>query len=267
MDWLICNPSDTDPRLVELRTKLDAFYARPAHYPAFEQPANKTSDWQTMNGAIAGLLERKPLIRVLELGAGRTAFPSHLGDRRSAVDFHVQDITPINGDYLAAHADVVHIADISQLTGTYDLIYSTYVFEHVTNPRSFLEHVDRLLAPGGWHFLFCPRYDNPFYICPSLRHRSRRCQAIVTAKLLRSRLAVALTGRPAFWINCDPSLFYLPWRRDNDAIHLVSRQSVELWHRRMGYSVRRVSPRMNTAKEQVFVSLARLSVGFQKPQG
>lgn len=267
MDWLICDPSDGDPRLIELRARLDAFYAQPRDYSAFQQPAVQTSDWQTMDSAIDALLVHKPRIRVLELGAGRTAFPAHLGERRTRVEFHVQDITHINADYLSQHADFVHIEDISQLTGSYDVVFSTYVLEHVSNPRSFLQHADRLVAPGGWHFVFCPRYDNPLYVCPSLRHRTRLCQASVAAMLLRSHVASRLTGRPRFWINSDPALFHGPWRRDTDAIHLVSRQSIEMWHRDHGYSVHRCAPAVKTIRERLLVRLTRLSDGFQKLRG
>ncbi len=263
-DWLLCNPRRDDPRVAALRRRMDDFYRTSTDYTAFHQPAVKSREWAMMDAAVDAIIASKGHARILELGAGRTAYLQHVATRRKAIEFHCQDVTPVNADYLKHHADRLHVGDISDLDGEYDLIFSTYVLEHVCNPELFLEHVDRLLAPSGWHFTFSPRYDSVFYVCPSLRHQPLRVQAAANVRMALGRMTAAVMRFPRFWINCDPAVLHAPWRRDADAVHLVNRRAIEAWHRQRGYSVQRVTQASHSWKEWLLVRHLLLSNGFQK---
>lgn len=263
-DWLLCNPRRDEPRVAALRRTMDDFYRTSTAYTAFHEPAVKSREWAMMDASLDDIIASKGHARILELGAGRTAYLQHVAARRPAITFHCQDVTPVNVDYLQRHADRLHIGDIAALDGQYDIIFSTYVLEHVCDPERFLEHVDRLLAPGGWHFTFSPRYDSVFYVCPSLRHQPPPVQVAANVRMAIGRMTAAVVRTPHFWINCDPAVLHAPWRRDADAIHLVNRHAIETWHRQRGYSSQRLTQASHSWKEWLLVRHLLLSNRFQK---
>ena len=235
--------TEDDPRVSELRLKLDGFYERPVKYAAFEYKMQILPDhWapivKEIQRRVASKRSESP-IRVLEFGAGRTGFGTFVGDLRKALRFEVQDVTPYNHDYLLGQADQVHICDLSQVKGPYDIIFSTYVFEHICSPRKTLEQLLKLLAPGGAMFIAAPRYGFPLYVPPSARHYTRCSQLIISAWLSLQRLAAMIDRKPRFWIHTDPAVFRGPWFRDADAIHWVSLLDIKLSIPH-GYSCERV---------------------------
>src|SRR5690606_23757795 len=120
----------------------------------------------------------------------------------------------------------------------FDLVFSTYVLEHVSAPRDFLDNVRRLLAPGGHHVIVSPRYDLRGYLCPSLRHLGLLERARVAAQVRMTRLKVALDRRPRFIVSLEPAVFHVQnWYRDSDATHLVARRDIVDWHVQHGFSV------------------------------
>ncbi|MEM9213299.1 MAG: methyltransferase domain-containing protein [Cyanobacteria bacterium P01_F01_bin.150] len=111
---------------------------------------------------------------IFEFGAGCTRFSWHLeSDLRSKVSYDVQDVTYVNFDYLKEEADSAHIGKIQDVDNNYDIIFSTFVWEHITDPQSTLQHLLILLKPGGSIFIVSPRYEFPFYISPSEKHLSK----------------------------------------------------------------------------------------------
>jgi SAM-dependent methyltransferase len=242
MMGLIRDPRAADQVLVELRQRLDRFYSTTTDYTAFQATESRDELYALLDPALDEIKNRSGTVRVLELGAGRTGFPVYLKKRALPVQFTAQDVTASNEDYLRQHCQAVHIGDIAQIQEQFDLIISTFVLEHVSAPREFLQHVRRLLAPSGYHVVFCPRYDVPGYVCPSLRHLSKPNQLLVSTALTASRLLTRLDRRPRFWVNADPSMFHGPWYRDADAVHLVGRYDIEQWHRNNGFEVTRLRP-------------------------
>jgi len=186
---------------------------------------------------LAKLLAMKNRIRVLELGAGRSVFGTFAREFRERMEYHVQDVTPKNCEHLQSQADHVHIGDLREIAGKFDLIFHTFVFEHVSAPRSFLEQIKNRLEPGGFHVIVCPRYDLPGYVCPSMRHISRLGQMMHSVFLASTRAMARIDRRARFWVNADPAVLHVQWYRDADAVHLVSRFDVEQWHRRNGFEV------------------------------
>lgn len=100
---------------------------------------------------------------VLDLGAGRGAQFESTGymNRLIRLQGRVRKLIGVDVDPAVMqnpHMDEVHIIDpkapLPFETGTFDLIYSDWVIEHVERPEAFVAEVHRLLKPGGW---FCAR--------------------------------------------------------------------------------------------------------------
>jgi SAM-dependent methyltransferase len=211
-----------------LRQRLDGFYSSATAYPDFQEQIDKSDFWAPILARVRDGVAGGGTSRVLEFGAGRTRFGTFLGELRPAVVFHTQDVTPINRDHLSTQADEVLIRDLKGVDGPYDVIFSTFVWEHVTDPRAVLEHLLRILSPGGSLFIACPRYDMPGYVPPSARHYSRIRQALVNAALMWRRLVALATRRPGFWIHHDPAVFHAPFFIDADAVHWASLHDLRL---------------------------------------
>ncbi|PYU01221.1 MAG: hypothetical protein DMG38_04190 [Acidobacteria bacterium] len=214
--------SEHDPRLVQLEHRLRGFYASCQSYDAFKTVNSKPEFWAPIRANIAQMAARGQC-RVLEVGAGRTGFAAYLGEElRGRVFFAVQDVVDRNAEHLFAVADRVYIGEITRISERYDVIFGTFMFEHLTRPKATLRHLLTILRPGGSVFLACPRYDFPFYISPTARHLSRVRQLVIAAWLVLERLRVLGGGQPRFLIHLDPAIFHKQWFRDADAVHWVS---------------------------------------------
>lgn len=242
LNALLCNPGMSSETIRSLSRNLDQFYRQTQSY-VWDQEVSNHAKWFSLMDPwlVRGRRQEKPL-RILELGAGKSTFCEHIKLGREGIEYCVQDITDTNFAYLSKVANEVTIGDISSVKGSYDVVFSTFVFEHVSSPSGFLQQVDRLLNPGGVHVLVCPRYDFPGYVCPSLRHLPRGKQLMIVSRLACSRIATRFDRQPRFWINADPAVFHRPWFRDADAVHIVSRFDVERWHVARNYEVHRLLP-------------------------
>lgn len=152
---------------------------------------------------------------VLEVGAGISLAYQKL----PFCNYHAQDVVSRNRTYFEER-NIFFETNALSFNKKFDLIFSTYVFEHVSNPQYFLEFYINLLNHSGRLVILCPRYDLPLYIPPSLRHLSRAKQLrIMLSFWLDSFLGISKNYFP---INVDPACFSQKWKRDFDAIHLVS---------------------------------------------
>ncbi len=106
-------------------------------------------------------IERLPRdLRILELGAGGGFFASEL-DRRGFTNLTLSDFT---GTTLAAlrhgmpHAKLVGAdgARLPFLDGSFDIIISTDVIEHIPEVEQHIAEVARVLAPGGRYYVKTP---------------------------------------------------------------------------------------------------------------
>ena len=213
---------EEDRRVAQLRTKLDAFYGSPEEYSAFLEPNWKPEYWAPIKQSALERVSKTGRCRILEIGAGCTSFGSYLGELREQVEFHVQDVTPANKAHLATQADAVNVVDVLSISDKYDIIFSTFVWEHVSSPRQTMSHLMTPLNPGGSIFVASPRYDFPFYLSPSARHLTRARKTAIAIWLLWRRTRVLLGGRADFLIHLDPAVLRSRWFRDADAIHWVS---------------------------------------------
>lgn len=213
--------SEHDPRRGQLEHRLRGFYASCQGYDP-ESANSKPEFWAPIRANISEIATRGQC-RVLEIGAGRTGFAGYLGEElRGRVFFAVQDVVDRNAAHLFAVADRVYIGEVTQISECYDIIFGTFMFEHLTRPQATLRHLLAILRPSGSLFLACPRYDFPFYISPSARHLSKACQLATGAWLMLQRLRVLCGGEPRFLIHLDPAVFHRQWFRDADAVHWVS---------------------------------------------
>jgi SAM-dependent methyltransferase len=109
----------------------------------------------------------KPGGRVLEIGGGRhPAIPANV---KEELGLHIvgQDIS--EGELLRAPAglyDRILVGDVStlQMTGSYDLIFSRAVLEHVEDPAAAIANLARVLAPGGIMAHVLPCRNAPFAV-------------------------------------------------------------------------------------------------------
>lgn len=239
---LVSKPSLADQKTKELRSRLDAFYSSTIDYSAFNCEQDQSCWLRLLEPYIDSLLEKYENIRVLEIGAGRSGFSKHFKKKMDKIEFHVQDVTSANKDYLETVANEVHIGDLSDVPGIFHLIFSTFVFEHVANPTEFLVEVDKRLIAGGVHAVFCPKYDFPGYVCPSLRHLHFLIRYLTSVRLFSSMIWSRISGETRFWVNFDPAVFHVPWYRDADAVNLVTRSDIEIWHRQYGYQITILKP-------------------------
>jgi 2-polyprenyl-3-methyl-5-hydroxy-6-metoxy-1,4-benzoquinol methylase len=254
-----------DTRVQDLRLRLEQFYAK-ENYPAFHEGNNHVIFWKPLKDTVERHLSSRSgatgKLKVLELGAGRTTFADLLGPARREVDFHVQDITDRNLDYLKSQADEVHIQPLTSLKGSYDLIFSTFVWEHLTNPRECLDHLLTLLTPGGSLMFIAPRYDFPFYVSPSCKHLSKLQRFSVSFWIMWKRLQTIITRKPLFLIHTDPAILHTPWFRDADAIHWVSAWDLK-FYLGANYNLRRIRFPMEGYYGQIWEKFCLLFVEIQ----
>lgn len=99
----------------------------------------------------------RPNFCVLDLGAGRGAL-RHLDMRQPDVHVCGSDIDAAVEDNQQIDAGRVIDADgrIPWEDETFDLAFSSFVWEHVENPRHFLGEVRRVLKPGGTYLAQTP---------------------------------------------------------------------------------------------------------------
>ena len=218
---------EQDERAAGLRTSLANFYQTVKDYDAFQERNYKPDFWNPIREEVRRVVARSSQCAVLEFGAGRTGFGDFLDDLRASTEFHVQDVTAQNREELETGADCVHIGNLLDLHGSYDVIFSTFVWEHLTSPRATLAHLLTMLTPGGTLFIASPRYDFPFYLSPSIRHLPRLARLKIAFWLVSKRIRVVISRQPDFLLNCDPAVLHRPWFRDADAVHWVSQFDLE----------------------------------------
>jgi|APCry1669189241_1035207.scaffolds.fasta_scaffold22747_2 SAM-dependent methyltransferase len=264
--------SESDESVNQLSKRLLDFYNDPGQrYNAFEGESKLDGYWEEVARRIEELAsdERRggDPVRVLEIGAGRTGFPRFMQGRRGQMLFVAQDVTTRNADHLQQVADGVHLGDLESCRGEFDVIFSTFVWEHIPRPVEALEEMLRLLAPGGSLFLFSPRYDALGYVPPALRHLSWAESIAASSRLHAARWRSFFRGTCDFFIVSDPAVFNCTaWFRDADAVHLVSRRDLRNYAKRRGLVVRDCWPRHEKMRYTVLEYLTKLCVEVRHRQ-
>lgn len=226
--------SEAHPLFEDLQRLLSEFYDTHTEYFSQAAQNNHSSYYDLYLPIIDELIQSNPerRIRVLEVGAGRSSFPRWLEEkqRRAQVEVTLQDITPSNESWLLENADHVIVCDATAQIpgGPYDLIFCTFVYEHLIRPDRFLENAMAALKSGGVLIITAPRYDFPGYTPPALRRHSRLDRLVWNAALAVRKSRQVLSGRPQFWIATKPAVLNGPFYRDADAVHLVSKTDIRM---------------------------------------
>ena len=259
-----------------LRERLDAYYTKPAGYKAFEKPSSQTDWWNHITDAIRVRSANGFKVKVLEVGSGVTGFPHHLEQLgiRDLVELHTHDVTSHNAEWLHSVADQVHFGEISEidLPGGFDIIFSTYVLEHVSNPFTHLETLWKQLQSRhtsvgeGSLFLISPRYDLFGYLCPASRHEPTISKLKLLLIQWGARCRAIIAGEPQFLIQTDPAIFHRPFFLDADAVHWVSIHDIRAWARTKGSKLRslRSTPMRLFSKQWLIRNYATLAVEIRK---
>jgi len=252
--------SEENPLITELRTRMDLFYQNTQDYSAFQVVNELPEQWHYVREAILAILKEKPICRILEIGAGKSGFASFVQDLHPSLHYTAQDVTRANEEHLKEAANAVHFSSVTQIDGElFDVIFSTFVLEHVSDPRQTLEKLFSSLAKGGKLFIFCPRYDVPFYLPHSADHYSAARRFGIGIFLALARLWTLLTQRPLFLIHTDPAIFHLPVYRDRDAIHWTSLWDLQLFFHGRGH-MERLKLKSGNTKDWIVKNLLQINV-------
>ena len=262
---LVSTAGVNSDEIQSLHQRLISFYNTTTDYTAHKARSAHTAWLKLVSDEInRKFLHKSAPVKVLEAGAGLgSSFDKVQGLECSRLHYTAQDITKTVSDRLAKIADTVHIGPLETMDGQFDVIFSLFVLEHVADPAAFLTQVDRLLAPGGTHIVICPRYDVPGYVCPSMRHlRATQLLRVEAYRHARNALTRHEAAEPSFWVNTDPALFHRAWRRDADAIHIVSQNHLIRWHVRRGYRARQLTPGWGGLLDLLVKRFATVSFAF-----
>ena len=215
-----------EAQIADLEAKMLHFYQTVPDYTAFENTSHHPALWDRVIQHVRSWSATDP-IRILEVGAGRSGFArylqKHAPELRCRLHLGFQDVTAKNEDFLRDEGDSVFIGRVEAVEGEWHVVMHAYVLEHVVRPISFFESILRLLAPGGFHLFLSPRYDRVVYLPPALDHLSRGERWAIAYK-------AAFSNR-GFWLLSDPAALHLPFQRDRDAVHPVSRRAIVHLHR------------------------------------
>ncbi|MEI6561943.1 MAG: class I SAM-dependent methyltransferase [Verrucomicrobiota bacterium] len=255
--------SEDNPLTEALRARMDAFYQSTQEYCAFQEVNDLPNQWRYVRAAVEAVLQKKPVCRILEVGAGKSGFARFVQDLKPSLHYTAQDITRSNEEHLSQAADAVHFNSIGALEGEFDVIFSTFVFEHISDPRRTLEKLFSSLTLGGKLFIFCPRYDVPFYLSHSADHYGALRRLGISLWLVSARLWACLTRRPLFLVHTDPAIFHLPVYRDRDAIHWTSLWDLEAFFRRRG-RIERLKLTSGNTKDWIVKNLLQINVGITR---
>ncbi|MCX6966534.1 MAG: class I SAM-dependent methyltransferase [Verrucomicrobia bacterium] len=243
---------------------MDLFYQNTSDYTAFKLVNALPEQWNYVRAAILETLEKKPLCRILEFGAGKSGFPGFVEDLKPSLHYTAQDVTRANEAHLLQVADAVHFSSIGQIEGEFDVIFSTFVFEHVSDPRQTLEKLFSFLTLGGKLFIFCPRYDFPFYLSHSADHYSALRRLGIGVWLALARLWSCIARRSLFLVHTDPAIFHLPaFYRDRDAIHWASLWDLEAFFRGRG-RLKRLKLASGGIKDWIVKNLLQINVAITR---
>ncbi|MFN3590113.1 MAG: class I SAM-dependent methyltransferase [Spirosomataceae bacterium] len=224
------------PEQNKLRKSLDYFYSNVSDYTVFLQESNQIGCWSQFVTEVKQHISDKGFCNILEVGAGRSGFGKYLlqNGLKEQVFLMSQDVTNQNKEYLEEFGDEVFVGDVSEVNRKFDLIFSTYVLEHVVDPLSHLGNLVNLLEEDGDLCIFSPRYDLPFYLPPSTRHLGTLKRIEFSIKHVYSRIATFFTNKYQFLIHDDLACFHGPFFRDSDAVHWVSKMDITIFAKKMG---------------------------------
>jgi hypothetical protein len=210
-----------------LERRLAAFYDTAQGYYDCSSDSDKSRFVAPIVAIARSICERKGHVNVLEIGAGKSQAPELFlrGLRGLSYRLDLQDINDRNASFHERWGVKLHAGPIDCLPAdrTYDLVFGLFVYEHLCAPIKVLDALRARLEPHGTIVLVSPEYVMPFYVPPALRHLPAWKRWMATMSLFLSSLLTRVTGTPSFRVFSEPAVFHGTWRRDADAVHMVSK--------------------------------------------
>jgi 2-polyprenyl-3-methyl-5-hydroxy-6-metoxy-1,4-benzoquinol methylase len=248
MNNIILQPetSYTKEELKTISKKLLDFYDSSIKYTAFLEKSDHKVLWSeiTKNINISKNNNYKK-IDILEVGAGKTGFGEYIKEFKldTFINYYAQDITKKNLVWLKKNANFIISDDLKnkKYHNKFDIIFSTYVLEHVVQPQTHLNTLFKSLRKNGSLFLFSPRYDFPGYTCPSIRHSTLFNRINVVFKQIFYRIKSFFLKKPMFLIQSDLAIFYKDFYTDADAVHWVSSIDLKYWAKQKSAIFRKIN--------------------------
>lgn len=230
-----------------IKKNLFDFYNNEKDYLDFIETRDKSKFWEPIYKEIKKKVSHKKPCSILEFGAGRSGFAYYIELPKAGIVYDIQDITTRNiGQYENYAIRNFYDVELSSITTKYDIIFSTFVWEHIFNPVDILNHLLNLLKPEGKLIICSPRYDLPFYLSPSANHYSPLNKFKIALRLLLERIKTLIGVSPGFIIHLDPAIFHRKWKRDYDAIHWVSFYDLYKYLDRAKYSMKKIKIKSNS---------------------
>ncbi len=235
--------------LIELNKRLAGFYNAQEAKSYFDRAESDNESWDGKPYHEAIRSAMKPGMEVLELGCGSGHAVSNIQDREvkyTGVDWSQGQVERNRQRYgEAARFIDASLYEVPLPDGTFDLVFSTYVLEHLVWPHRFLDEALRLTKPGGQLIILCPEFRHEHRI-PSLRYTSRvaplkdkiRSGHVIDTLLHAWRRYGSFPAtirkhyprrRFPFLINLEPSCLEGPYYPDNDAVYFVDQDEVRAY--------------------------------------
>lgn len=170
----------------------------PTSEPRRDPPllAAENDEYRVLSRAVRDHFDDRPgPVRILEAGCGRE-WPLDLGAHRAVITG-----VDLNAESLRLRRDLHHDLDeaivgdlftVDLPVGQFDVVYSSYVLEHVPHPRRLLDRFASWVAPGGLIILRIPDRDSVWGF--AARHAPYQVQVWFR----RYAMGMANAGKPGF---------------------------------------------------------------------
>jgi SAM-dependent methyltransferase len=161
--------------------------------------------WPIFDQRLHGLLQRDDVTRVCEVGGG--ANPKlpleqvrELGLEYTVLDISAAELAKAPAGYRTVVADIANNDGLNE-PGTYDVVFSHMLAEHITHPAAMHRNIHRMLRSGGWAVHFFPTLYDPAFVANRLT--PERASAAVLSRLQSHRSDEGSHGKfPAYYRWC-----------------------------------------------------------------
>jgi ubiquinone/menaquinone biosynthesis C-methylase UbiE len=246
---------DSQQRLEELSTALRAFYNSDAaqSYFGLAEEANTGEAAYGFHRRIIASMSAGDT--VVDLGCGSAHILSEIGPSRvtyTGVDWSAQQMRA-NEERFANYPAVFRAASLYATglpSASFDVVFSTYVIEHLVWPHLFLREMVRLLRPGGTGVVLAPEFrifgripslDYGAPVAPLKEKIARRQMRSAARHAWRRYVVLPRTigthfprERFPFLINCAPTCLSGRYYSDNDAVYFVDSREIREELTRLG---------------------------------
>jgi len=164
--------------------------------------------WANFEACLRRLCEQEHVVHVLEIGGGRNPLFSLEEIKAMKLQYTVNDIDQSELDKAPASLskfcfDIAGEEMPAEAAGSFDLIFSKMVFEHVRDAQRAYSNMFKILNSGGVFFNFHPVLYSPAFVINWLLPDS------LTRKIVHTVTPGRVTGNqpkfPAFYSNCEIS--------------------------------------------------------------